>query len=116
MAIEAGSVCTSLTDRRYEVSCGTTAFGDIRYNCTAGQRIRCPRTAAVILRNVGWIPMAVTVVSGVREGDRRFAPPTTIAPGRTFTLRPRPEGGYFFDILVRSVKPGHGAVKVLAVR
>ncbi|MER6537974.1 hypothetical protein ABT215_30110 [Streptomyces sp900105755] len=115
-AIETGSVCRSLAETRYEVSCGTTAFGDIRYQCAAGHRTGCPLTAAVTLRNVGRIPMTVTMVSGVREGDRRFAPSAALAPGRTLILRPRPDGGYLFDILVRSVKPGRGAMKVLAVR
>lgn len=110
-----GTLCKSLPDRRYEVSCGTTAFGDVRFNCTAGHLGRCPRTSAVTLRNVSRVPVEVTSVSGRHQGDRRLAPASELTPGRTMTVRPRQDEKYLFDILVRSVKPGVGVVKVLAV-
>jgi hypothetical protein len=114
-AIEAGSVCTSLSDRRYEVSCGTTAFGDLRFNCTMGRLGKCPQTTAVTLRNVSRTSVKVTMVSGQREGDRRFSPAPELAPGRTVTLTARPGEKYFFDILLRSVKSGVGVVRVVSV-
>lgn len=114
-AIEAGSVCTSLSDRRYEVSCGTTAFGDLRFNCTMGRLGKCPQTTAVTLRNVSRTSVKVAMVSGQREGDRRFSPAPELAPGRTVTLSARPGEKYFFDILLRSVNSGVGVVKVVSV-
>jgi hypothetical protein len=113
--IAEGAVCKSLSDGRYEVSCGTTAFGDVRFNCTAGHLGKCPRTTAVTLRNVSRTPVTVTLVSGRREGDRRLSPAPELLPGRTVVLRPRHDERYLFDILVRSMRPGVGMVKVLAV-
>ncbi|MGW3635181.1 hypothetical protein ACWD7F_34445 [Streptomyces sp. NPDC005122] len=115
VVIEQGDVCASLRDPRYEVSCGTTAFGDVRFNCPPGRTGDCPRTAAVTLRNVSHSPVVVTIVSGRREGERNFSPAPELAPGRTVTLRPRPNGKYVFDILLRSVKSGVGAVKIIQV-
>lgn len=114
-AIAEGALCTSLSDRRYEVSCGTTAFGDVRFDCTAGHRGDCPRTTAVTLRNVSHTPVEVTMVSGRREGDRRFSSARELMPGGTLVLRPRHDEKYLFDILVRAIEPGVGVVKVLAV-
>ncbi|MFJ9558851.1 hypothetical protein ACIRQQ_02260 [Streptomyces fuscichromogenes] len=113
--IAEGAVCKSLPDRRYEVSCATTAFGDVRFNCTAGSLGRCPRTTAVTLRNVSHTPVTVTLVSGMREGDQRLSPAPELMPDHTVTLSPRHGEKYVFDILVRSMKPGVGAVKVLTV-
>ncbi|MFC4505157.1 MULTISPECIES: hypothetical protein [Streptomyces] len=115
VVIEAGAVCASLSDRRYEVSCGTTAFGDLRFNCTGGGFGKCPPTTAVTLRNTGRTSVSVTMVSGRREGDRRLSPAPELAPGRTVTLSKRPDEKYFFDILLRSIKPGVGTVKVVSV-
>ena len=115
VAIKEGAVCKSLSDQRYEVSCGTTAFGDVRFNCTAGRRGMCPMTTAVTLRNVSRTPLKVTMVSGRREGDRRFSPAPELAPGRAVTLRTHFDEKYLFDILVRSMRPGVGSVQVIAV-
>jgi hypothetical protein len=113
--IAKGAVCTSLSDRRYEVSCGTTAFGDVRFHCGEGHSGKCPLTTAVTLRNVGRTPVMVTLVSGRREGDRRLSPAPELLPGHSVRLRPGHDEKYLFDILVRSMKSGVGAVKVLAV-
>ncbi|WP_345654106.1 hypothetical protein [Streptomyces siamensis] len=113
--IEAGAVCTSLPDPRYEVSCGTTAFGDVRFDCGSGRPGKCPTTTAVTLRNVSRTPVMVTMVSGTREGDRRFSPASELTPGRVVILRLHPFEKYLFDILVRSVTRGVGAVRVEAV-
>ncbi|MFD4612225.1 Bax inhibitor-1/YccA family protein [Streptomyces sp. NPDC058440] len=112
--IEEGAVCQSFPDQRYEVSCSTTAFGDVRFNCTNGRLGMCPPTTAVTLRNVGRIPVTLTMVSGNGEGDQRVTSLPDLTPGRAVTLRPRDEA-YLSDILVRSAKPGWGAVKVVAV-
>ncbi|TXS69618.1 hypothetical protein EAO69_26105 [Streptomyces sp. me109] len=110
-----GAVCKSLSDPRYDVSCGTTAFGDVRYRCASDHRGHCPRTTSVTLRNVGRTPVTVTSVSGKHEGDRRIAPAPELAPGGTVTLRPRQDERYLFDILVRSLRRGVGAVEVVAL-
>jgi hypothetical protein len=114
-AVEAGTVCTSLSDRRYEVSCGTTAFGDLRFNCTKGVLGNCPRTTAVSLRNIGRNPVKVAMVSGRHEGDRRISPASEVTPGQTVTLSMRPEENFLFDILLGSVKSGAGSVQVVSV-
>ncbi|MFJ2399156.1 hypothetical protein ACIOTI_41380 [Streptomyces sp. NPDC087843] len=113
--ITEGMVCKSLSDPRYDISCGTAAFGDVRFDCPAGHRGKCPRTTSVTLRNVSRTTVTVSTVSGRREGDRRIAPAPELPPGRTVTLRPRHNEKFFFDILVRSMKPGVGMVKVVAV-
>ncbi|MFE8950160.1 hypothetical protein [Streptomyces sp. NPDC007856] len=115
VVIEKGDVCASLRDPRYEVSCGTTAFGDVRYNCPSGRKGDCPRTTTVTLRNVSQSPVVVTMVSGRREGERNFLRAPELAPGRTVTLRPRPDEKYVFDILLRSVKSGVGVVKIVQI-
>lgn len=110
-----GAVCKSLSDPRYDVSCGTTAFGDVRFRCAPDHHGHCPRTTSVTLRNVGRTPVTVTSVSGAHEGDRRIAPAPELAPGGTVTLRPRQDERYLFDILVRSTRRGVGAVEVVAL-
>ncbi|WP_433454619.1 hypothetical protein ACQPXS_41165 [Streptomyces sp. CA-142005] len=67
------------------------------------------------LRNVSRTPVKVTLVSGSREGDRRLSPAAELMPGRPVTLRRCHDEKYFFGILVRSMKPGVGVVKVVAV-
>ncbi|MET7597554.1 hypothetical protein ACWERY_19545 [Streptomyces sp. NPDC004082] len=115
-AIEKGAVCRSLSDPRYEVSCGKTAFGDIRYNCTEGRLGRCPETTAVSLRNVGRIPLRVSVLSGSgREGDPEQSPESALQPGGTVTVRPTSGDRFLYDVVVRSVRAGVGVVKVMAV-
>ncbi|WP_399896114.1 hypothetical protein ACGH7X_40730 [Streptomyces sp. BBFR51] len=115
LVIGAGETCRSLQDPRYELSCGTTAFGDVRTHCTSGRPGSCPRTKAVTVRNVGRIEVDVTWVSGRREGDRRFSRAPGLDPGREVTMRPRPGDTYFFDIIVRSAVPGVGAIRVVDV-
>lgn len=115
VTIEVGSICKSLVDHRYEVSCGTTAFGDTRYDCTKRHLGKCAVTTAVILRNVSGNTVAVTTVSGARQGDRRLSSWSALEPGRALSVRPLPDGGYLFDILVRSAGPRRGAVRVESV-
>ncbi|MFI5998391.1 hypothetical protein ACIBAC_41900 [Streptomyces sp. NPDC051362] len=111
--IEEGAVCKSLSDPQYEVSCGTTAFGDVRFDCS--ELGKCPTTTAVTLRNVGRVPVTLAMVGGRREGDRQISPAVPVAPEQAVTLRLNYEEKYFFDILVRSVKTGVGVVKVVAI-
>lgn len=59
--------------------------------------------------------MTVTLVSGKHEGDRQFSQAPELRPGRIVTVRPHREEKYMFDILVRSVVPGVGAIKVVHV-
>ncbi|MGW7571993.1 hypothetical protein ACWGJV_37740 [Streptomyces tendae] len=113
--IEAGETCRSLRDPRYELSCGTAAFGDVRTHCTSGRPGPCPRTTSVTVRNVGRTRVDVTWVSGRGEGDRRFSHAPELDPGHEVKLRPRSGDTYFFDIIVRSAVPGDGAIRVVDV-
>lgn len=114
VAVETGAVCKSLTDRRHEVSCGRTAFGDVRFNCTAGVLGKCLVTTEVTLRNVGHVSVKVTLVSGRHEDDRRLSPTSEVEPGRTVTLRPHRDEE-LLDILVRSIESGVGVLQVVSV-
>jgi hypothetical protein len=115
-ALEKGARCTSLSDPRYEVSCGKTAFGDVRYNCTAGRLGKCPETTAVTLRNVSRIPLSVSVLSGSgQEGDPEQSPASVLKPRAAVTVRPASGDTFLYDIVLRSVRAGVGAVKVTAV-
>ncbi|MER6062315.1 hypothetical protein [Streptomyces sp. NPDC001792] len=100
------------------MSCGTTAFGDVRFNCTGGMLGRCPETTAVTVRDAGRIATTVTTVSGEREGDRRLSAGSELKPGQDVTLRPGRALKYLFylfDILVRSATDGAGAIEVVDV-
>ncbi|MFE2053492.1 hypothetical protein ACFXAS_34105 [Streptomyces sp. NPDC059459] len=110
-----GSVCKSLSDPRYEVSCARASFGDVRFNCTTGRLGRCPDTTAVTLRNVSRTPLRVFLVSGRGDNGQEQSHPSVLGPDRTVTLRPPPHATYLFDIVVRSMKKGVGAVEVMAV-
>jgi hypothetical protein len=113
--VHGGQICHSFSDERLDVSCGTTAFGDIRFNCTTGALGRCPRTNSVTVRNESRTPLDVTVISGSREGDRNEATQPVLPPRSETTLMPRGADEYLFDIVVRSVHPGVGSIKVVDV-
>lgn len=113
--IGVGETCHSLHDPRYELSCGTTAFGDVRSHCQPGRPETCRRTTAVTLRNVGLVKVQVTSVSGKREGDRQLSRAHSLEPGGEVTVRLRPGDEYFFDILLRSADAGIGAIRVVGV-
>ncbi|MEU6571964.1 MULTISPECIES: hypothetical protein [Streptomyces] len=115
-SFDRGSVCRSLSDPRYEVSCARVSFGDVRYNCTTGRLGRCPDTTAVTLRNVSRVPLKVFLVTGSGEsGHERQSPASVLAPERTVTLRPPAHATYVFDVVVRSMKRGVGTVEVVSV-
>ncbi|MFD0026232.1 hypothetical protein [Streptomyces sp. NPDC058382] len=68
------------------------------------------------VRNIGPIAVDATVVSGRREGGRRFSPRAVgIEPGSDAMLRPRPREVCLFDVLLRSAVPGIGAMSVIDV-
>jgi hypothetical protein len=73
-------------------------------------------TTAVTLRNVGRVPLSVSVLSGTgQEGGPEQSPASALAPGAAVTVRPASGDAFLYDIVVRSVRAGVGVVKVTAV-
>ncbi|MFG2192406.1 hypothetical protein [Streptomyces sp. NPDC048639] len=112
--IEVGQTCASLRDR-LELSCGTAAFGDTRFNCAGVDIGRCPPTTSVSVRNTGRTPVTLIVISGSRQGERHESARPPLASGQEARLRPGAGDDRLFDIVVRPEGRGPGTIRILRV-
>lgn len=109
--VSAGRVCRSALPADQELSCGTYGFGDLRHLCPKpGVPWRCSTTTQVRVRNTGPSTVYVSVIHGVRQGERQQGPEQEITPRHTAVLRPG-QGHLLFDLNLR----GAGPVKSLTV-
>ncbi|MEU6081124.1 hypothetical protein [Streptomyces sp. NPDC047108] len=112
--IEVGQTCASLRERA-ELSCGTAAFGDTRFNCEGVDIGRCPLTRSVSVRNTGRTPVTLIVVSGPRQGERHESARKPLASGQEARLRPGSGDRLLYDIVVRAEGDGRGSIRILRV-
>ncbi|MDW6064221.1 hypothetical protein SAZ11_47675 [Streptomyces sp. FXJ1.4098] len=112
--VHGGQTCFGLPPLHTEVSCGTTAFGDLRYHCSSETAEYCPRTRAVTIRNSGTTPARLTVISG-RSGHRSEQAPVTVRADHTAVLRAA-RGDYLYDIVLETLPAGPTTLVVQDVR
>lgn len=111
--ISVGQVCESGDGSEFQFSCGTLAFGDLRYRCTQGVPGRCPNTRTVKVANVGRTAAKITVISGLGPGKRHETDGPTLQPGAQAVLRPRKGDVFLYDIVVQAVGGEHCAIEVV---
>lgn len=121
LTVRPGQVCRGLPPVATEVSCGTIAFGDVRYHCprTAGSAAdadRCPVTVSVTVRNTGSRSTRVTVISGSAPGQRDEQRAVDIGAGRSAVLRTGHGDRYLYDIVLGTTERGPTDLTVVTVR
>ncbi|MGW2447864.1 hypothetical protein [Streptomyces sp. NPDC001675] len=116
VAVEVGQECESLVPAETEVSCGTTAFGDLRYNCPSGASESCPPTREVTVRNTGEATVRVSVVSGSTPGERYETSPCMLKETDAVVLQPAPGERYLYDIVLTTADERPSVVTVIGIR
>jgi hypothetical protein len=110
-----GRVCRSALPADQDLSCATYGFGDMRYACPEPDvPWRCTMTTQVRVRNTGPSIVYVSVIHGVRQGERLRGPERKVAPRHTATLRPG-HGHLLFDLTLRGVGPST-SLTIVSVR
>ncbi|MGW7367297.1 hypothetical protein ACWGI8_28700 [Streptomyces sp. NPDC054841] len=115
LTVEEGQVCRTDLDPVYELSCGTAAFGDVRYNCTEVELGRCPETNSVTVRNVGRTRVRISVISGSKQGERNLATAAVLPVGASVELRPRDGDRYLYDICMQPASRGTSAIQLVDI-
>lgn len=74
-------VCRSALPADQELPCATYGFGDMRYVCPKPDvPRRCTTTTRVRVRDTGSAIVYVSVIHGVRQGQRLQGPERKVAP------------------------------------
>lgn len=115
-AIEAGQRCRGLAPAGTPVSCGTTAFGDLRYLCPYGASGDCRSTREVTVENTGDAAVFVSVVSGSAPGGRHESGRHLLEETDTVVLAPRARDRYLYDIVLTTTTEGPTDVTVVDAR
>lgn len=114
-ALRVGQVCTVNFDFGTEISCDNAGLGDVRFNCSAVTRGRCPEVEAVTLLNVGTETVTIESVSGTGPGEQNVTLSPGLRPGSRTVVSPASGDRYLLDIVMHSIGGGTAAVRVVDI-